>query len=473
MAKILIIDDDTMFCEMLRSAMALYGHEVDTAYSLQQGQECLRSGCYEVLFLDVCLPDGNGMDVIPRLGSSAEAPALIMITAEGDPEGAERAIIQGAWDYIRKPATLESMAEAVTRALAHRERLLQCVKRPLDTEGLIGNSPSMRHVLTALSASADSETPVLITGETGTGKELFARAIHRNSRRASAPFIIVDCATLSPALIESELFGHQRGAFTGAVSNRTGLVRQAHGGTLFLDEVGELPLEQQRAFLRVLQEHRFRPVGSQEQVESDFRLVAATHRDLRAMARHGSFREDLLYRLQGAVLPLPPLRERVGDIALVAQHHADRLCERHGLEAKVFSPALQGMLEQYPWPGNVRELVNVVENLVFAAREESFIVPEHLSSMQRATLARARLSTPVESLPPQHPIITTESLLPWKQFRQQRMEQIEAEYLNRLLLQCNGHITRASRVAGVSRQRLYDLLNKHGMVREWRRSDDT
>lgn len=473
MARILIIDDDILFCEMLRSGMELRGHTADVVHSFSEGYESLRSGEYEVAFLDVRLPDGNGIELVGMIGKMAESPEIIMITAAGDPAGAELAITSGAWDYIRKPASLDSMVEAVERALSHRARIAQRSKKELDLRDIVGKSQRIRQSMVVLAEAADTDASVLIMGETGTGKELFARAIHRNSRRASGPFITVDCAALSQSLIESELFGHQRGAFTGAVTARTGLIRQADGGTLFLDEVGELPMEQQRTFLRVLQERSFRPIGSQDEMTSNFRLVAATNRNLWDMVSRGVFRQDLLYRLQGVMLTLPPLRERTGDITLVAGHHASRLCDRHAFPAKSFSPAMLRILEEYPWPGNVRELVNVVESLVLAARDETEIMPEHLSVLFRAMFARARISTADDA---QHTAgyeeqVTVQALCEWKKFRQERLDKAEVEYLGRLLLACSGHITRASEMAGLSRQRLYTLLRKHGMIRQWNISD--
>lgn len=506
MALVLIIDDDPLFCEMFCAAMQMHGHEAEAAHTLRDGRERIALRRHEVVFLDVRLPDGNGIDLVASLVGEPGGPEVVVITAAGDPAAAELAINSGAWDYVQKPASIDSMRETLERALCHRARRAQAGVSLPDAAGIVGESQRLRRCITLLAEAASSESTVLLTGETGTGKELFARAIHRNSPRATGPFVAVDCAVLSPSLIESELFGHQRGAFTGAVTSRLGLVKQADGGTLFLDEVGELPLDQQRAFLRVLQERRFRPVGGSEEVTSDFRLVAATNRNLWDMVGRGAFRQDLLYRLQGFMLALPPLRERAGDVALLAAHHTRRICERLGIPLKAFSPEMLRLLEEHPWPGNVRELVSVVEMLVLAARQDRVVSPEHLPAPFRVLLARARVSgangreagegrNGSEGAAPLAPsqlaagstfegvgsvlpaggaasdeeaVTTSEHVIPWKDHRQQALDRIERDYLVRLLRTSGGRVTRAGQMAGLSRQRLYALLRKHGMVRQWK-----
>jgi len=489
MARVLIVDDDPLFCEMFCDAMQLHGHEAGSACTLHEGRERIAVAKPEVVFLDVRLPDGNGLDLVTDIVALADGPEVVVITAAGDPAAAEQAITSGAWDYIQKPASIETMRVALDRALCHRRRRTAAHGGVPDMSGIVGESPRLKHCLTMLGEAAASEATVLLTGETGTGKELFARAIHRNSPRASGPFVAVDCAALSPALVESELFGHHRGAFTGAVTSRMGLVRQADGGTLFLDEVGELPLEQQRAFLRVLQERRFRPVGGSEEVTSDFRLVAATNRNLWDMAGRGAFRQDLLYRLQGFMVSLPPLRERAGDVRLLVIHHARRICERLGLAVKSFSPEMLALLDGHMWPGNVRELVNVVEMLVLSARHDSVISPEHLPAPFRVLLARARV-TRADDAPSAFEDSGDRDVAPfggalsggkprddggngtavgaWKEHRQRELDRVEREYLVELLRASGGSVTVAGSIAGVSRQRLYAMLRKHGMVRQWR-----
>ncbi|EGY24421.1 response regulator [Desulfovibrio sp. A2] len=502
MANVLILDDDELFCEMLRSAMEMEGHASSAAHSLAEGARLLERDTFDAVFLDVRLPDGNGLDMLPRLRRMASPPEIIIVTAAGDPDGAELAITDGAWDYVEKPASLEQMRFSLDRALRHRDRQTRMQRRPLDTGGIVGASPRLAACLERLAEAAMGDAAVLITGETGTGKELFARALHRNSRRASGPFITLDCAALSRSLLHSELFGYQRGAFTGAMESRAGLIRQADGGTLFLDEVGELPLAQQKAFLRVLQERRFRPIGSKEEVESDFRLVAATNRNLPDMAERGAFRKDLLFRLQAVELRLPPLRERKEDIRELATTHAARICRRDGIAAKGFDPEVFEALAAHDWPGNVRELVNVVEGALLLAREEPVVQPEHLPVPMRARRARHRLTpdghvrefdtgTPqartapatgqcpalaatgphAQACPPR--VACGAGAMPgdppaaWKEYRAEALGNVEKGYLHHLLLASGGNISRAARMAGLSRQRLYALLRKHGVARHW------
>ncbi len=526
MANVLILDDDELFCEMLRSAMEMEGHASSAAHSLAEGARLLEREVFDAVFLDVRLPDGNGLDMLPRLRRMASPPEIIIVTAAGDPDGAELAITDGAWDYVEKPASLEQMRVTLDRALRHHDRQARLNRRSLDTGGIVGGSPRLTACLERLSEAAMGNAAVLITGETGTGKELFARALHRNSRRASGPFITLDCAALSRSLLHSELFGYQRGAFTGAIESRAGLIRQADRGTLFLDEVGELPLAQQKAFLRVLQEHRFRPIGSKEEVESDFRLVAATNRNLREMAERGAFRKDLLFRLQAVELQLPPLRERKEDIRELVTTHAARICRRDGIAAKDFDPEVFEALAAHEWPGNVRELVNVVEGALLQAREEPTVQLEHLPVPLRARRARHRLAPGIPAgngafgmatahpalaggaeaagdcplsaicpapsgglgdepggkqpglaapcavfpalMPPQGmPCPRADAPHAWKDYRNAALDQVEKGYLHHLLLHSEGNITKAARMAGMSRQRLYALLRKHRMVRQW------
>ena len=300
------------------------------------------------------------------------------MTGYGDPDGAELAIKHGAWDYIQKPSTMDAMTLPLVRALQYREekkasKAMMILKR----EGIIGNSPKIRACLDLLTQVASSNANVLVTGETGTGKELFAVAIHKNSSRADKNFVVVDCTALPENLVESILFGHEKGAYTGADRAKDGLILQADGGTLFLDEVGELPLPIQKSFLRALQERKFRPVGGKEEIKSDFRLIAASNRNLDDMVRQGNFREDLLFRLRSFSIELPPLRERPEDIKDLAAYYTEVLCKRYEIETKEFSPEFFDVLTSYPWPGNVRELINALERALVNGRYERILFQKH------------------------------------------------------------------------------------------------
>lgn len=464
MASILIIDDDDLMCQALSHVAKRRGHEVTCAHSIGAGLEKATGGDFDVVFLDVRMPDGNGLEVLPKIKGAASSPEIVIMTGFGDPQGAELAIKSGAWDYIEKGSSTKDITLSLVRALEYRkqkkgdgeQRNVVALKR----DDIIGSSRKLKDCFDLVAQAAGCDASVLVTGETGTGKELFARAVHYNSRRAAGNFVVVDCAALPETLIESLLFGHVRGAFTGADQAREGLIRQADGGTLFLDEVGELPLSLQKSFLRVLQEHRFRPVGSQQEMESDFRLVAATNRDLGLMVQKGQFREDLLFRLRSFVIELPPLRERAEDIKELARYFLDRLCERYGLAAKGFAPEFLRTLGAYTWPGNVRELANTLERTVAASRFEPILFPMHLPTHIRVQVTQAHVSRdgqpeerPEAKLPPEVPKL--------HEYRETVYAQAEKQYLQDLLSLSGSNINEACRLSGLSSSRLYALLKSH------------
>ncbi|HQP55771.1 MAG TPA: sigma-54 dependent transcriptional regulator, partial [Syntrophorhabdus sp.] len=308
MADILIIDDDSDVSDMLVEMVTRMSHRPESSFTLKDARQKILANDYDVIFLDVRLPDGNGLDILPLIKDMSSVPEVIIITGHGDSDSAELAMKSGVWDFIQKPCSLSSMRLVLTRAIQYREKKGLATKPPvlLKKDNIIGNSPSLRACFDLVAQAAQSDINVLITGETGTGKELFARAIHDNSQRADKSFIVVDCAAMPDNLVESTLFGHEKGAFTGADRSREGLIKLAHRGTLFLDEIGELPPLIQKSFLRVLQEHRFRPIGSSGEEQSDFRLIAATNRKLDRMVANGQFRTDLLFRIQALTIELPP-----------------------------------------------------------------------------------------------------------------------------------------------------------------------
>ena len=462
MAQVLIVDDEKMMCQMLSALVLSQGHEVTCAFTLADGLQQTALRDFDVVFLDVGLPDGNGLEAIPQLRALRDGPEIIIITGSGDPDGAELAISQGAWDYIEKTSSVSQMALPLARALQYRKER-QAHERPiaLKLEGIVGKSPPLHHCLDLLAQAAAGDINVLITGTTGTGKELFARAIHLNSSRAQKNFVVVDCAALPENLVESALFGYEKGAFTGADKAATGLIAQAHGGTLFLDEVGELPDSMQKAFLRVLQERSFRPIGGKREIESDFRLVAATNRDLEEMVQQGRFRHDLFFRLRSLVINLPPLRERNGDITDLALYHTVRLCKRQGLAPKGFSPEFLQALSAFDWPGNVRELVNALDTALAAAHYEPTLFPQHLPPYLRSKLARASVRrNPANDISEEDKVSRGRELSPLDEVRKTALAQVERQYLQDLMQQEKGNIQAACRVSGLSRARLYSLL-KH------------
>lgn len=468
MANILVIDDDESIRYSLSRMVRRMGHACTTASTLREGIEKATSQGVDVVFLDVRMPDGSGLDALPAIRRTASSPEVIIITGYGDPDGAELALKSGAWDYMEKGSSVKQMSLPVIRALQFRdERNTRARARnviSLKREGIVGTSARLMACLDQVASAAESDANVLITGETGTGKELFARAIHENSPRAMGSFVVVDCAALPETLVESLLFGHEKGAFTGADKVRQGLIRQADGGTLFLDEVGELPMSLQKAFLRVLQEHRFRPLGSARELNSNFRLVAATNRDLDQMVQEGNFREDLLFRLKSFTIELPPLRERSEDIKELARYHTDQFCERYGLAPKGFSPEFIETLAAYTWPGNVRELVNSLDRALIAARFDPTLFPAHLPMDVRVVVTRISLQR--KPLSEEEPAKRGSYPLPkLRELRERLIEQAERQYLRDLMALCNSDIPKACELSGLSQSRLYALLQKYDIPR--------
>jgi len=355
----------------------------------------------------------------------------------------------------------------LVRALQYREE--KKAKKPLmalKLDGIVGQNPKMRSCYDLLAQAADSEANVLIYGETGTGKELFARAIHANSRRRNREFVVVDCAALPESLVESALFGYEKGAFTGADKSQTGLIKQADGGTLFLDEVGELPLTMQKAFLRVLQERRFRPLGARQEVESNFRLVAATNRDLDRAVAEGTFRRDLLFRLRALTINLPPLREHLDDIKELVLYHTGRLCEAYGIPQKGFAPEFFDCLMAYDWPGNVRELVNTLDRALAEARHEPTLFPSHLPSYIRVKAVRHAVGGESAGVPASLGLSAPGAPLPrLREVREAAIAQAEKQYLEELLAIAKNDLKEACRISALSQPRLYALLKKHRIRR--------
>jgi two-component system NtrC family response regulator len=454
-----------MFCEALESALSRLGHEVSSAHTLDDGIQRATSGKTDLVLLDVRMPDGNGLDALPRIRAFPESPEVIIITGLGDPDGAELAIKSGAWDYIEKASSLKEMTLPVIRALEYRQEKMS--RRPtvaLKRYDIVGEGARISACLDRLAIAAGSDAPVLITGQTGTGKELFALAIHKNSERAEKNFVVVDCATLPESLVESVLFGHEKGSFTGAVEARDGLILQANEGTLFLDEIGDLSPDIQKSFLRVLQSGCFRPIGSRREMKSNFRVIAATHRPLEKMVRSGDFREDLLFRLRAISIELPPLCEREEDIRDLTRHHVSRICERYGCETKGICPEFFEVLESYEWPGNVRELVNTLESSIAEACYEPTLFPKHLPTRIRVAVARDALSHPEEKTEQRQSQPPAPRQLPkLAELRESSLADAEKRYLKDLMAMTHGNMDEAQNISGVSRSRLYALLQKYDL----------
>ncbi len=457
--KIIIIDDDAGVVKTITTLLESMGISFDFSFNLTEGLSKVAQYDFDVVLLDVNLPDGDGIANIPDLIDKEFAPLVIIMTAYSNPDGAELAIENGAWDYLQKPVSIKDLKLQVLRALQFQNQKKQVVKSKIfDAPDIIGSSKAIQKCLTQAAQIVSSDGNLLITGATGTGKELFAKAIHENSARRNSKFIVVDCSVLSETLIESVLFGHEKGAFTGAEKRRNGLVALANGGTLFLDEVGELPESIQSSFLRVLQEKKFRPVGSEKEVYSDFRVICATNKDLEKMVVDHTFRMDLFYRLKSFVLHLPPLKEREGDIGKIAMSQIKICCEQHHIPEKQVAPDFVETLEKYDWPGNVRELINAMETSVTAAQFESMLFAFHLPKKIRAQVTRKSIKT--EPFCPMfennRPVVEMTSLK-YKDL----IDKIEKEYFKTLYSSVNGDIQKLIVKTGISRAALYRKLKRH------------
>ena len=466
MANVLIIDDDKNMCSMLSKLVCRLGHEATFRNMLDEGLSAAQATPFDVVLLDVRMPDGNGLEILPELRRTESAPEVVIMTGFGTADGAEIAIENGAWDYIQKKDSTSKIKLLLQRVLQYRESLknVHPTARALKLEGIVGNSAIMMECYDRVAQAASTSANVLLTGETGTGKELFAMAIHNNSARAGGNFVVVDCSALPENLVESVLFGHEKGAFTGATQAREGLIAQAHKGTLFLDEIGELPLAIQKKFLRVSQERRYRPLGGKNEIESDFRLVAATNRNLEEMVRNGSFREDLFFRIRTLSLTLPPLRYRQDDIKALANHYVLKICDRNGTGVKGMSPDFLEMLTQYSWPGNVRELINALETAVSASTGKDILYSMHIPNYIRIQVLKASL--PVRSDGDYEKMASAlegNALPSFKNHRKTAIDRADKEYLEKLSTLTNNDAQAACKISGLSKSRYYELIKQYNI----------
>ena len=448
--RVLIVDDDPAMCAMVRAHLVKRRYEVATSEVAAEAFDILRSGDFDVVVTDLQMRGMNGLELCERIAANRPDIPVIVITAFGSLERAIAAIRVGAYDFVPKPFDIEQLCIALERAIQHRslreevKRLREVASLPRRLSNLLGESAAMRNVLELIERVGDSESSVLITGESGTGKELVARALHDNSSRHEGPFVAINCAAVPETLLESELFGHARGAFTDARSARAGLFVQARGGTLFLDEIGELPVGLQPKLLRALQERRIRPLGGEGEVTTDARIVAATNRDLESAVVERAFREDLYYRINVIHIELPPLRARGGDILLLAQHFLQRCTSTAGKRIRGISAAAADRLVSYSWPGNVRELQNCIERSVALAQFDDILVedlPEKIRTYHHSHVVVAG-EDPSELV---------------------SMEELERRYIHRVLEAAGGNKTLAARILGFDRTTLYRKLDRYGL----------
>jgi len=448
--RIVIIDDDQDMCQMLEASLKRKEYEVDWHTSGRDADSTLREKEYDVVLTDLQMPGEDGLELCHRLVRNRPDIPVVVMTAFGSMESAIAALRAGAYDFINKPLDIDTLPLLLERAINHRQLLerirvlSQTVKDREGPDGLIGESSVMQRVFELIRRVAILDSSVLLMGESGTGKELVARALHRNSPRREKPFIPFNCSAIPETLLESELFGHRKGSFTDARTDRDGLFIQANGGTLLLDEIGDLPLSLQPKILRALEEKTVRRIGDNKEIKSDVRIIASTHRDLESMVADGNFREDLFYRLNVIQINLPPLRSRSNDILLLAERFLKEYASITGKDVRKLVETTAQKLLSYPWPGNVRELRNCIEHGVALTRYDT-LVPEDLPA-KISGYADSRMiilsNDPVELI---------------------SMDELEQRYIKHVLFAVGGNKTTTANILGFDRKTLYRKLEKYGI----------
>lgn len=440
---VLVVDDDQVACRLLQEVLAKEGYHVEAVESGREALEKAGAVLFDVVLSDVRMPDLDGLAVLRTLKRLSPETIVIMMTAFGSIETAIEAIKEGAYDYISKPFKLDEVKLTVKRALDHQKllreniRFRQELKERYQLENIVGRSAPILEVYKTVARVASSSSTILIQGESGTGKELIARAIHYNSPRADKPFVVVDCGALAETLMESELFGHVKGAFTGAIANKKGLLEEADGGTCFLDEVGDIGPSVQARLLRFLQEREIKRVGGTEGIKLDVRVITATNKELETLVKEGRFREDLFYRLSVVSILLPPLRERKEDIPLLAEHFLRKYTSQNRKEIFHISPEAMALLYEHDWPGNVRELEHVIERAVALTRNP-VLLPE--------------------DLPPK---LRKEAGAEFPEGRPLTLRELERQHIQRVLKVAGGNKKLAAQMLGIHRRTLYRLAKRY------------
>lgn len=452
MESIVLVEDDRDLRELLQEELEAEGYQVIACGDAEQGKQLLATQAVDLLISDLRLPGADGLSLLPSLASSDSPPAVLIITAFGSVQQAVKALQAGADDFLTKPLEMDHFLLTVSRLLDNRKlrhevqhyRSLMAVEQ---FNGMIGQSPAMQQLFQQIRQIAAAEGPVLVQGESGTGKELVARALHDQSSRRDGPYMVVNCGGIPSELMESEFFGHAAGAFTGARSQRAGLFQQANGGSLLLDELGEMPLALQAKLLRVLQDGKVRPVGSDHEIQLDVRIIAATNRNLTEAVADGSFREDLFYRLETFGLQVPPLRARGEDILKLTEFFLTRFNARQKQSIKGFSDAALGLLQQYSFPGNIRELQNAVERAATFC-DTPLIETRHLPQRIREQTDTPLLSANTAVIPQQPNQPADADALP-------TLETVQRQYIHQVLAATDGNKRRAADILGITRRTLY------------------
>ena len=448
--SILVLDDDLSVTDSIRLLLSDAGYEVQTAHRVAQALAIFAGRPFDLVITDLCLPDGTGIDVITHVKSEAPETEVILMTGHGSLDVTIEAIKRGAYYYLEKPCTPDTLQTLIKRALevATLKRENESLKRTLSIGGqafgMIGRHPKLHQIIQTIRTAAPSDASVLIEGESGTGKELIAAAFHAESQRSSGAFIRINCAAIPHELIESELFGYKKGAFTGADRDKRGLIEAANGGTLLLDEIAEMPAHLQTKLLRVLQERKLRPLGDEREIDVSFRLLSATNRNTSALLDEGLLRKDLYFRVSTIKIRVPPLRERLDDVPLIARHFLNRFNVQYNKNIRDLSPATVQRLLRYNWPGNIRELESVVERAVLFCSGKQLdpdCLPEEFHG--------PRLSNSSFVIPP---------LVP--------MEEIEREAILQTLERTSGNVRRSAQILRFPRPTFYRKLKKLGIIVE-------
>ncbi|MBN2326088.1 MAG: sigma-54-dependent Fis family transcriptional regulator [Candidatus Omnitrophica bacterium] len=463
-ARILVIDDEAVVCLSCKRILSGVGFAVETHQDSRKGLSDALTDQFDVILLDIVMPDLDGLEVLKQIKASGISAEVVMISGYSTVESAVQAMKRGAADYVSKPFTPDELRLVIQKVMERsaliRENL--ALRKQLEErtgfEGMIGDSRPMERIFSLIQRVARTDGTVLVTGESGTGKEMAARAVHQLSPRKNEAFIACDCSTLTPTLLESELFGHVKGSFSGAVASKKGLFEVAHKGTLFLDELANISMEIQGKLLRVLETRRVKKVGDAYETEVDIRLIGATNRDLQQMTADGEFREDLYYRLNVVPIYLPPLRERKGDIPVLAMTFLEQFRRKNPVKVMGFTPEAMYLMEAYHWPGNVRELKNIVERMAILCDSER-IQPGDLPNEIRQN----------------EPLPLPQSLIPrsWEQFKEYKrqvrdaaVQDVERRFLLEALEQSHGNVSRASEEVGMQRTQFHALMAKYGLQGE-------
>jgi len=447
--RLLVVDDDSASCEAVAEALRAEGYLVATAQGGRAALALAKERVFDVIVSDIRMPDMDGLALLRELQQESLDLSVILMTAFGNVEAALEAIKAGAYDYVSKPLHLDDLLQTVRRAIEQRrlvhenQRFRQTLQDHYQPGNVVGVSPRMLGVFKLIARMASNKSTVLIAGESGTGKEVVARALHFNGPRGSGPFVTIDCGGLAESILESELFGHVRGAFTGAIATRRGLFESGQGGTVFLDDIGDIGPNIQAKLLRVLELQEVKPVGGNESIRIDVRLIAATNKDLQAEVRAGRFREDLFYRLNVVGIHLPALRERREDIPVLASHFLRKYSEANGKTISGIAAETMARLEAYAWPGNVRELENAIERAVAVSRHPILLpddLPTQISPPDTATGIGA-----ADAIDP----LSLDDLIRW--------------HIERVLNSTGGNKKRTAEILGVDRKTLYRMLERYAM----------